>query len=141
MQRCSRMVVPYTQAMASPNSPQPSRITACNPFSGRKPRSHNRCDIRLPSRFALCIGHLPIQDLPFATAIGPQPKGHQQHHLLSRSLLALALAFIQLDGVRRGLHPQPNAIELDDSGDLADWFTAPLLQERLDLIDALIERA
>src|SRR2546421_12915512 len=112
MQRCSSTVVPYTQAMASPNSPQPSRITACSPISGRRPRSHKRCDIRLPGRFALPIGALPIQDLPSATAICPQPQRDEHHHLLSLALLALALAFVHLDGLCLGLLAHPNAIEL-----------------------------
>src|SRR5216684_7511099 len=139
MQRCSSTVLPYTQAMASPNSPQPSRITACNPFSGRRPRSHNRFYIRLPRRFALPIGHLPIQNLPLATAIRPEPQRDQQHDLFPLALLALASALVQRDGVRLGLLAQPNAIELHHGRHIDDRFTVGELSQRLYLIDALVD--
>jgi hypothetical protein len=84
---------------------------------------------------------LPIQDLPFATAIRPQPQRDQHHHLLSRALLALPPAFVQLDGLRLGLLAQPNAIELHYGRNITDRLTACLLKQRLYLIDALVDGA
>jgi hypothetical protein len=74
---------------------------------------------------------LPIQDLPLATAICPQSQRDEHHHLLSLALFALTPAFVQLDGVRLGLHAQPNAIELHHGRHIGDRFTARLPQERL----------
>src|SRR2546421_4257932 len=112
MQRCSITVVPYTQATASPHSPQPSLITACSPVSGRTPRSQRRCDIRIPCRFAFSISDLPIQNLPLATAIGPEAKRDEKHHFLATALMALAPPFVQLDGLALRLLTEPNAVEL-----------------------------
>lgn len=95
----------------------------------------------VPCGFALSISHVPIQDLPSATAIGPEAKCYQQHYFLSRFLLTLALAFVQLDGVRLGLQAQPNAIELYHRRHLADRVTVRELSQRLDLINALVDGA
>src|SRR5260370_22032392 len=96
---------------------------------------------RLPRRFALPIGDLPIQDLPLATAIRPQPQRDQHYHLLSLALLALTLAFVQLDGLRLGLLAQPNAIELHHGRPIDDRVTARLPKPRLYLIDAVLDAA
>src|SRR5947209_7191779 len=115
--------------MASPSSPHPSRITACKPLSGRRPRSHKRCTNG--SHAALLSPSATCQSLslPFATAIGLQSQRDEHHHLLSLALLALAVAFVHLDGFRLGFEAQPNAIELHSGGNIT---------ERLNLIDAAV---
>ena len=56
-----------------------------------------------PSGFVFPIGHLRVQDFPFA--ITAEPEGYQQHDLLAPSLMPFALAFVDLDGLRLDLHP------------------------------------
>ena len=141
MQRCSSTVEPYTQARASPNSPQPSASHGLQPVLRPHTPFPQAIDQRFPRLFAFTVGHLPVQDLAFAAAIGPEAKGDQQHHLLACSLMTLALTFVQLDGVRLALHAQPNAIELDASRDIGDGFAVRLPKERFDLIDAFVDRA
>src|SRR5437588_10334062 len=60
--------------------------------------------------------------------------------MLARSLMALTLAFIRLDGVLWHLQGEPNAIELHDGRSLGDRFTVGLPAERLQLIDPFIDR-
>src|SRR5947209_5538804 len=122
------MVAPYTQATASPNSPQPSLITACSPFSGRTPRCHKRCDIRIPCRFAHPISDLSIQDLPLAAAIGPQAQCDQEHHFLATALTPLAPPFVQLDGLCLHLLAQPDPVELHNSRHIDDGLAMRLLK-------------
>jgi hypothetical protein len=107
-----------------PGCPRP-----CHPWGGMA-----------PCRFPLIVSHLPVQDLPFATAISPEPKGDQKHGLLAGALMPLALAFVQLDGLGLALHAQPNAVELHYGRYLGDGFTACLLKEGFDLIDAFVNR-
>src|SRR6202162_2741207 len=96
---------------------------------------------RFPCGFALPISHLPIQDLPSATAIGPQPQRDEHHHLLSLALVAFAPALVQLDGLRLGLLAQPNTIELHHGWHIDDRFTPCLPKQWLYLIDALVDGA
>src|SRR5258708_11228811 len=98
-------------------------------------------DQRFPRCFAVTGSHLPIQDFSFAATIGPEPERHEQHRLLAGSLMTLALACVQLDGVRLSLHAQPNATELHDGRHLGEGFMPCLPKQRFDLIDALIDRA
>src|SRR5438270_11423976 len=95
----------------------------------------------LPRGFALPISDLPIQDLPFATAIGPQSQRDEHHHLLSLALLALALTFVHFDGFRLCLQAQPNAIELHHSWNITNRLTPCELSQQLNLIDALVDGA
>jgi hypothetical protein len=94
----------------------------------------------VPTRFVFPIRYFPVQDFPLATAVTPEAEGDQQHHLLAPSLMTLALAFVQLDRLRLGLHPQPNAIELHHRGHIGDGIAVGLVQYGLNLIDPLIER-
>jgi hypothetical protein len=96
---------------------------------------------RVPSRLAFPIGDLPIQDLSLATAIRPEPQRHQQHHFLATSLVPLATSFIWFERVCLALHTQPNAAELHYSRNIGDGFTPCLLENRLDLINPVIDRA
>jgi hypothetical protein len=84
---------------------------------------------------------LPIQDLPLATAIRPQPQRDEHHDLFPLALLAFAPALVQLDGLHLCLLAQPNTIELHHGRHIDDRFTAGLLKERLNLIDALVDGA
>jgi hypothetical protein len=90
---------------------------------------------------AFPIGDLPIQDLSLATAIGPEPQRNQQHHFLATSLMPLAASFLWFERVCLALHPQPNAVELHDSRNIGAGFTPCLLENRLDLIHPVIDRA
>jgi len=92
-----------------------------------------------PGRLALPGSSVPVQDR--SCPIGPEPEGDQQHHLLALALLALALAFVWLFGPGRDLDAQPNAIKLHHGRDVADWVAVRLCEERLNLVDALIDRA
>src|SRR5438132_6669709 len=112
MQRCSTRVAPYTQATASPNSPQPSASHRLQPFFLTHAPFPEPMHKGLPCRLAFPIGHLPIQDLPLATAIGPEPQGDEQHHFLAGALMPLAPSFVPLDRLCLCLQAQPNAIEL-----------------------------
>src|SRR5260370_25704729 len=96
---------------------------------------------RFPRRFALPVSHLPIQDLPFTTAIRPEPERDEQHHLPARSLLSRALAFFQLNGVRLGLDVQPTAIELHHPEHFTNRFTPCELSQRLHLLWPFVYRA
>ncbi len=89
----------------------------------------------LPRRFTLSIRDLPIQDLPLATAITPQPQRDEQHDFLALALLALPLAFVHLDRFRLSLQAQPNAIKLHNGRNISKRFTACELSQRLDLVD------
>ena len=53
--------------------------------------------------------------------------------------MAAALPLIQFDRFALPLDRYPDAIELDDRGHIGDRFLMGLLQERLDLIDALVD--
>src|SRR5207302_5721143 len=67
-----------------------------------------------PGRLLFLVSHLPIQDAPLAAAIGPQAQGHEHHDAFASLALTLALAAILVDAVLRGLHAEPDAIELHD---------------------------
>ena len=60
--------------------------------------------------------------------------------MLARSLMALTLAFIRLDGVLWHLQGEPHTIKLHDSRSLSDRFTVGLPAERLQLINTFIDR-
>jgi hypothetical protein len=96
---------------------------------------------RVPSGLAFPIGDLPIQQFSLATAIRPEPQRHQQHHFLATSLMPLATSFIWFERVCLALHTQPNAVELHHWRHIGDGFTPGWLEERLDLINPVIDRA
>ena len=126
MHRCSTTVVPYTHAKASPNSPQPSASHGLQPVLWAHAPFPETMDKRVPCCFVFPIGHLPVQDLPFATAIRPEPQRDEQHHFLAAALMTLAPSFVHLARVHLGLHTEPNAVELDHGRDIGDRFSARL---------------
>jgi hypothetical protein len=83
------------------------------------------------------VGYLPIENLSFAAAIGPQAKGNQHHDAFA----ALALAAILVDALLLGLHAQPDAIELHHRRYLLDRPAMHLSQLSFQLIDPLIDGA
>jgi hypothetical protein len=141
MQRCSTSLLPYTRAKASPNSPLPSRMTACRPFVFPHAAFPKPMHQPFPSGLALSISHLPVQNLPFAAAIAPQAERDEDDDFLASALMALATAFVHLDDLRLRLQAQPNAIELHHGRNIGDGVTMRLLKQGLNLIDPLVDGA
>jgi len=55
--------------------------------------------------------------------------------------MPLAASFIWFERVCLALHTQPNAVELHHRRNIGDGFTPCLLEQRLDLINPVIDRA
>src|SRR2546425_7850090 len=87
-------------------------MMACTPAVFPQPALFEPIKQALPIGLAFGPSHFPIQDGSFATAIRPQPQGHQQHYLLACSKLSLSASAIPLRLSGRLLIAQPNAIEL-----------------------------
>ncbi len=98
-------------------------------------------DQPFPRSLLLLLSYLPIEDVPFATPIGPQAQGNQHHDAFATLPVTLALAAILVDALLLRLHAEPDAIELDDRRDLADRLTMDLSQPGFELIDPLIDGA
>src|SRR5260370_16193489 len=77
-------------------------------------------DQRFPRCFPFTVRHLPVHYLAFAEACGPETECDEDDDFLTRARFAFTLAFVQFDGVRLGLHAQPNPIELHYGGDNGD---------------------
>src|SRR6185312_4646810 len=133
------MLLPYTSASASPNPPLPSRTIILSPRSARTPRSQRRFKSSshwvCSSLFATCCS------LDLASAIRPKAQCDQNHHVLSATLMALALALVLLDCFFLTLDCDPNAITLNNCWCFWKMIFLHTTHEWFDLIDQLIDRA
>src|SRR5437588_45363 len=83
--------------------------------------------------------HLPIED--FTPTIFPEAEGNQDHDLFAGALFSFPLALILLDLLLLALDRDPDAIELHHAGSGRKGAGTHVLDERFDLVDALIDGA
>src|SRR5438128_1943585 len=98
-------------------------------------------DEPLPSLLLLTVCDLPIKNLPFATAVGPQAQGDEHHDALAALLMTLALAAILFETLLLRLHAHPDTIELHHRRHIANRLMMNLGQTRFELIYSFIDRS
>jgi hypothetical protein len=90
----------------------------------------------------LALGNLPIHNFSlFLAILGPKPQCHEDHPLFALALVTLTIASILQHHFALCGDGDPNAVQLDHLGDMLEGFVMELVDQRLNLIDPLVDRS